>query len=145
MLMQTHEARLSALREELKRRGVDGFIVPISDEYMSEYVGDYAQRLAWLTGFGGSAGFAAVTLDHAAIFVDGRYTVQVREQVDGNLFAYKSVPADTLSGWLAEVCESGARFIEAELPRLEALAEPDDAAGDVDELNGFFRRYALAA
>ena len=60
MLMQTHEARLAALREELKRRGLDGFIVPISDEHMSEYVGDYAQRLRWLTGFGGSAGFAAV-------------------------------------------------------------------------------------
>ncbi|MBA4046306.1 MAG: X-Pro aminopeptidase [Erythrobacter sp.] len=110
MLMQTHEARLAALREELKRRGVDGFIVPISDEHMSEYVGDYAQRLGWLTGFGGSAGFAAVTLDHAAIFVDGRYTVQVRDQVDGNLFAYKSVPAESLAGWLTEVCEDGARI-----------------------------------
>lgn len=110
MLMQTHEARLAALREELKRRGLDGFIVPISDEHMSEYVGDYAQRLRWLTGFGGSAGFAAVTLNHAAIFVDGRYTVQVREQVDGTLFDYKSVPADTLAGWLAEVSESGARI-----------------------------------
>ena len=110
MLMQTHEARLAALREELKRRGLDGFIVPISDEHMSEYVGDYAQRLRWLTGFGGSAGFAAVTLTHAAIFVDGRYTVQVREQVDGSLFAYKSVPADTLAGWLADVCESGAKI-----------------------------------
>ncbi len=108
MLMQTHEARLAALREELKRRGVDGFIVPISDEYMSEYVGDYAQRLAWLTGFGGSAGFAAVTLDHAAIFVDGRYTVQVRDQVDEKLFDYKSLPTDTLGGWLAEVCADGA-------------------------------------
>ncbi|KPQ31856.1 MAG: Xaa-Pro aminopeptidase PepP, partial [Porphyrobacter sp. HL-46] len=110
MLMQTHEARLSALREELKRRGVDGFIIPISDEHMSEYVGDYAQRLHWLTGFGGSAGFAAVTLNHAAIFVDGRYTVQVREQVDGQLFDYKSVPADSLGGWLTEVCEGGARI-----------------------------------
>ena len=110
MLMQTHESRLAALREELKRRGVDGFIVPISDEHMSEYVGDYAQRLGWLTGFGGSAGFAAVTLDRAAIFVDGRYTVQVREQVDGTLFDYKSVPADSLAGWLTEVCESGAKI-----------------------------------
>lgn len=110
MLMQTHEARLAALREELKRRGLDGFIIPISDEHMSEYVGDYAQRLAWLTGFRGSAGFAAVTLNHAAIFVDGRYTVQVREQVDGNLFEYRSVPKDTLAGWLGEVCESGARI-----------------------------------
>ncbi|MDZ4138951.1 MAG: aminopeptidase P family protein [Erythrobacter sp.] len=114
MLMQTHEARLAALRAELKRRGVDGFIIPISDEHMSEYVGDYAQRLNWLTGFGGSAGFAAVTLDHAAIFVDGRYTVQVRQQVDEKLFDYKSVPADTLAGWLAEVCaakdEGGAQI-----------------------------------
>jgi Xaa-Pro aminopeptidase len=110
MLMQTHEARLAALREELMRRGLSGFIIPISDEHMSEYVGDYAQRLAWLTGFRGSAGFAAVTLDHAAIFVDGRYTVQVREQVDGALFDYKSVPGDTLAGWLAEVCESGAQI-----------------------------------
>ena len=114
MLMQTPQlscsARLSALREELKRRALTGFIVPISDEHMSEYVGDYAQRLAWLTGFGGSAGFAAVTLTHAAIFVDGRYTVQVREQVDGNLFEYRAVPADTLAGWLGEVSESGARI-----------------------------------
>jgi Xaa-Pro aminopeptidase len=109
MLMQTHEARLAALREELKRRGLDGFIVPISDEHMSEYVGDYAQRLGWLTGFGGSAGFAAVTLTHAAIFVDGRYTVQVREQVDGNLFDYCNIPADSLAGWLAWACEEGAQ------------------------------------
>lgn len=110
MLMQTHEARLAALREELKRRGMDGFIVPISDEHMSEYVGDYAQRLGWLTGFGGSAGFAAVTLTHAAIFVDGRYTVQVREQVDGRLFDYCNIPADSLAGWLAKVTEEGARI-----------------------------------
>ncbi|MEM6494499.1 MAG: aminopeptidase P family protein [Pseudomonadota bacterium] len=108
MLMQTHEARLTALRKELERRELDGFVVPISDEHMSEYVGEYAQRLAWLTGFGGSAGFAAVTLTHAAIFVDGRYTVQVREQVDESLFAYRSIPSDTLAGWLAEVCEAGA-------------------------------------
>lgn len=109
MLMQTHKAHLAALREELKRCNLDGFIIPISDEHMSEYVGDYAQRLAWLTGFGGSAGFAAVTLNDAAIFVDGRYTVQVREQVDESLFAYRSIPSDTLAAWLKEVCESGAK------------------------------------
>ena len=66
MLMQTHEARLAALRQELKRRGLDGFIIPISDEHMSEYVGAYAQRLAWLTGFGGSAGSVVVLADSAA-------------------------------------------------------------------------------
>jgi len=110
MLMHPHEARLAALRAELARRGFEGFIVPISDEHMSEYVGAYAQRLAWLTGFGGSAGFAAVTQARAAIFVDGRYTVQVRAQVAGELFDYKNIPADSLAGWLAEVCAPGARI-----------------------------------
>jgi len=110
MLMQTHEARLAALREELKRRDLTGFIVPISDEHMSEYVGDYAQRLAWLTGFGGSAGFAVVTLDSAAIFVDGRYTVQVREQVDESLFEYRNIPADSLGDWLKQNSVAGARI-----------------------------------
>ena len=108
MLMQTHEARLSALREELKRRGLDGFVVPISDEHMSEYIGGYAQRLAWLTGFGGSAGSAAVLADTAAIFVDGRYTVQVRDQVDEKLFEYQSVPATSPAKWLAENVREGA-------------------------------------
>ena len=102
MLMQTHEARLTALREELKKRGLDGFVVPISDEHMSEYIGSYAQRLHWLTGFGGSAGTAVVLADKAAIFTDGRYTVQVREQVDGKLFDYQSVPATSPAKWLGE-------------------------------------------
>ncbi len=110
MLMQTHEARLSALREELKRRDLAGFVVPISDEHMSEYVGDYAQRLAWLTGFGGSAGFAVVTLDHAAMFVDGRYTVQVRDQVDGALYEYCSIPGDSFTAWLAKNTAQGAKI-----------------------------------
>jgi Xaa-Pro aminopeptidase len=106
---------LSALRQELKSRGLDGFIVPISDEHMSEYVGAYAQRLAWLTGFGGSAGSVAVLADAvdgpgAAIFVDGRYTVQVRDQVDAKLFEYRSVPKDTIGGWLADNAANGARI-----------------------------------
>jgi Xaa-Pro aminopeptidase len=75
--------RLSALRAELAAQGLDGFVIPISDEHMSEYVGAYAQRLEWLTGFGGSAGTAVVLTQSAAIFVDGRYTLQVRDQVDG--------------------------------------------------------------
>ncbi|MBO6642445.1 MAG: aminopeptidase P family protein [Altererythrobacter sp.] len=110
MLMQTHEARLDALRQELKRREIDGFIIPISDEHVSEYVGAYAQRLEWLTGFGGSAGSAAVLLETAAIFVDGRYTVQVREQVDEKLFEYRSVPKDTIGGWIAANASEGARI-----------------------------------
>ena len=110
MLMQTHEARLDALRKELARQGLDGFVIPISDEHLSEYVGGYAQRLAWLTGFGGSAGTAAVLRNTAAMFVDGRYTLQVRDQVDGRLYAYKSVPQDRIGDWLAENSSEGARI-----------------------------------
>ncbi|MDE2434821.1 MAG: aminopeptidase P family protein [Sphingomonadales bacterium] len=110
MLMNTHEARLDALRKELKKRGLDGFVVPISDEHMSEYVGAYAQRLGWLTGFGGSAGSAAVLADKAAMFVDGRYTLQVQEQVDGRLYEYQSVPATSIAAWLAANAPAGARI-----------------------------------
>ncbi|WP_374411430.1 aminopeptidase P family protein [Novosphingobium colocasiae] len=115
MLMNTHEARLDALRKELKNRGLDGFVVPISDEHMSEYVGAYAQRLAWLTGFGGSAGTAVVLTDTAAdpaaaMFVDGRYTLQVRDQVDGRLYAYESVPQTSVAKWLSAHAPEGARI-----------------------------------
>ena len=110
MLMHTHEARLKALRDELRKRGLDGFVVPISDEHMSEYVGAYAQRLAWLTGFGGSAGTAAVLINEAAIFVDGRYTLQVREQVEERLFSYQSVPQTSVAAWLGEHAPAGARI-----------------------------------
>ena len=110
MLMHTHENRLKALREELARQGLDGFVIPISDEHMSEYVGAYAQRLAWLTGFGGSAGTAVVLKDKAAIFVDGRYTLQVREQVDGRLYDYVGVPQTPVARWLGEHAPDGAKI-----------------------------------
>ena len=110
MLMNTHEARLAALREELKTRGLDGFVVPISDEHMSEYVGAYAQRLAWLTGFGGSAGSAAVMANEAAVFVDGRYTLQVRDQVEERLFSHQSTLTTNLIEWLAAHAFAGARI-----------------------------------
>ena len=110
MLMNTHESRLGALRKELKSRDLQGFVVPISDEHMSEYVGSYAQRLAWLTGFGGSAGTAAVLADEAAIFVDGRYTLQVREQVDGAFYSYESVPQTSVAKWLAAHISEGAKI-----------------------------------
>ena len=110
MLMQTHEARLDGLRKELARRGLDGFVIPISDEHMSEYVGSYAQRLNWLTGFGGSAGSAAVLQDRAAMFTDGRYTVQVREQVNGALYDYEDVPATSPAKWIAAHAPDGAKI-----------------------------------
>ncbi len=110
MLMHTHEARLDALRKQLAKDGLDGFVIPISDEHMSEYVGSYAQRLEWLTGFGGSAGTAVVLADKAAIFVDGRYTLQVRDQVDGKLWSYESVPQTSVAVWLGEHAPQGARI-----------------------------------
>ena len=110
MLMQTHQARLTALREELGRRGLDGFVIPISDEHLSEYVGAYAQRLEWLTGFGGSAGLAVVLKEKAAIFTDGRYTLQVRDQVDGRLYDYCAIPQDKPGEWLAANAPEGARI-----------------------------------
>ncbi|MBX9884473.1 MAG: aminopeptidase P family protein [Novosphingobium sp.] len=108
--MNTHEARLDALRKELARQQLDGFVIPISDEHMSEYVGAYAQRLAWLTGFGGSAGTAVVLRDKAAIFVDGRYTLQVREQVDGRLYDYESVLQTSIAAWLGANAPEGSRI-----------------------------------
>jgi Xaa-Pro aminopeptidase len=102
--------RLAALRGELSRQGLDGFIIPISDEHMSEYVGAYAQRLAWLTGFNGSAGTAAVLAEKAAIAIDGRYELQVRDQVPGDLYDYVDTPKATLSGWLAGNAPQGARI-----------------------------------
>lgn len=108
--MSSHTARLVALRSQLAAQQLDGFVVPISDEHMSEYVGGYAQRLAWLTGFGGSAGTAVVLADQAAMFVDGRYTLQVREQVDPAHWSYQSVPATSIAEWLGSHAAKGARI-----------------------------------
>ena len=107
--MSTHEARLAALRAQLKRDRLDGFVVPLTDEHMSEYVGAYAQRLAWLTGFQGSAGSAVVLSEQAAIFTDGRYTLQVREQVSPDHWGYVEVPETSIASWLAEHAPQGAR------------------------------------
>src|ERR1700756_1877702 len=78
--------RLAALRKELAKRGLTGFLVPRADEHQGEYVPPRAERLRWLTGFTGSAGLAVVLADKAAVFVDGRYTLQVRSQTDTNLY-----------------------------------------------------------
>ncbi len=108
--MSSYEDRLKALREELARRRLDGFVVPLTDEHMSEYVGAYARRLAWLTGFQGSAGSAVVLPAEAAIFVDGRYTLQVREQVDGQHWSYQSVPQTSTAQWLEQHAPDGGRI-----------------------------------
>ena len=85
------ESRLAALRAELARRSLDGFVVPLSDEHQGEYVARRSQRLAWLTGFTGSAGMAIVLAEQAALFIDGRYTLQAAAQVDGSLYEHRHI------------------------------------------------------
>ncbi|MDF2385537.1 aminopeptidase P family protein [Nostoc ellipsosporum NOK] len=108
--MSSYADRLKALREQLKRDRLDGFVVPLTDEHMSEYVGAYAQRLGWLTGFQGSAGTAVVLPQEAAIFTDGRYTLQVRQQVSAEDWEYVGVPATSVSGWLGAHAPDGGRI-----------------------------------
>jgi Xaa-Pro aminopeptidase len=103
-------ARLAALRGELTRRGLDGFVVPRTDEHQSEYVAPAFERLAWLTGFTGSWGTAIVLADEAAIFVDGRYTVQVREQVDTKAFTPEHLIETPPDQWLAKHLKQGAKL-----------------------------------
>ncbi len=108
--MLTHKDRLTALRTQISADKLDGFVVPLTDEHMSEYVGSYAQRLAWLTGFEGSAGSAVILADEAAIFTDGRYTLQVRDQVDADLYSFQNVPKVRVADWLADHVKSGQRI-----------------------------------
>jgi Xaa-Pro aminopeptidase len=108
--MSSYADRLAALREQLKSEKLDGFVVPLTDEHMSEYVGSYAQRLQWLTGFKGSAGSAVVLPEEAAIFVDGRYTLQVRQQVSADDWSYQSVPETSVTDWLKDHAAKGARI-----------------------------------
>ena len=102
--------RLAALRAEINRRGADGFLVPVADEHQSEFPPPRARRLEWLTGFGGSAGLAVVLRERAAIFVDGRYTLQVRAQVDTALFEPRHIIEEPPADWLAAVLPAGARL-----------------------------------
>jgi len=103
-------ARVAALRAELKRRGLDGFVVPRADRFQNEYVPPSDERLAWLTGFTGSAGAAIVLADRAAIFVDGRYQVQVREEVDEKIFAVAHLVEDPPPAWIEANLPAGAKL-----------------------------------
>jgi Xaa-Pro aminopeptidase len=101
---------LPRLRKALKAAGLDGFIVPHEDEWQNEYVPPAYDRLAWVTGFTGSAGAAVVLADEAAVFVDGRYTLQVRAQVDGDLFAYRDLVDGGVPAYLRERGKQGQRI-----------------------------------
>jgi Xaa-Pro aminopeptidase len=102
--------RAAALRDELKRRGLDGFVVPRADEHQNEYVPACAERLLWLTGFSGSAGLAVVLMDRAAIFVDGRYTLQAPEQVDAKVFVPQHLLDAPPTAWIEKHLPRGGRL-----------------------------------
>ncbi|MGV8996712.1 MAG: aminopeptidase P family protein [Parvibaculaceae bacterium] len=102
--------RATRLRDELRARGLDGFLIPRADEHQGEYVPPHAERLRWLTGFSGSAGLAIVLLDKAAIFIDGRYTLQVRGQTDIKVFDPKHLIEEPPSQWVEANLPKGAKL-----------------------------------
>jgi len=101
--------RLGALQAELERRGLAAYLVPKSDEYMLEYAPPSSERLAWLTGFTGSAGMAVVARQRAALFVDGRYTDQAQRQTPVTLYEHQHLTQEPPSAWLARVLGKGDR------------------------------------
>jgi Xaa-Pro aminopeptidase len=106
----TGAARLTLLRAEMAEAGVDAFLVPRADAHQGENVAPRDERLAWLTGFTGSAGLAVVTRDRAGVFVDGRYRLQVRDQADPAQFAFLRHPEDKPADWLIEALPGGGRL-----------------------------------
>lgn len=103
-------ARLAALREELARRKLTGFVIPRADQQQNEYVPPSEERLAWLTGFTGSAGLAVVLAQEAAVFVDGRYSLQAAKQVDAKAWAVESLTDPPPETWLSAHLKSGDRL-----------------------------------
>ena len=103
-------ARLAALCAELKRRGLDGFVVPRADRQQNEYLPASEARLAWLTGFTGSAGAVVVLAERAVLFVDGRYTVQAAAQIDAKLFTIEHLVDSPPQQWLEQNLKSGAKL-----------------------------------
>src|SRR5688572_17051556 len=126
-------ARLALLRQRLAREGLAGLVIPRGDEHQGEYVPARAERLAWLTGFTGSAGEAVVLAGRAAVFVDGRYTEQAREQVDAALFERKHLidepPEDFIKKYLPKGGKLGIDPWLFSKERAQRLARAAEAAG----------------
>ncbi|MEQ9122184.1 MAG: aminopeptidase P family N-terminal domain-containing protein, partial [Alphaproteobacteria bacterium] len=102
--------RIAALRAALRVAGFDGWIQPRADEHQGEYVPPSAARLAWLTGFTGSAGLAVVLLEKAAVFSDGRYTIQLRDQIDPDVFEARHVTDEPPGDWISANLPKGGRL-----------------------------------
>src|SRR5690606_30421159 len=102
--------RVLRLRQELRRQELDGFLVPRADEHQGEYVAAASERLQWLTGFTGSAGAALVLASRAILFVDGRYTLQARAQVDAATFDIDSLVENPPAKWLEANARAGMKI-----------------------------------
>ncbi len=126
--MQTNTP-LSALRQWLRAQSLDGIIVPRADAFQSENCAPHDNQLAWLTGFDGSAGHALILADRALMFVDGRYQVQVREQVDLHAFEILHLHNDPLAAWLHDNLPTGARIAFEALLMTPAQYEALQASG----------------
>jgi Xaa-Pro aminopeptidase len=126
--------RLGRLRAELARRGVQGFLVPRADEHQNEYTPSHAQRLAWLTGFTGSAGLAVVLPAAAAVFIDGRYTLQAEAEVDGALYLRRHLTEQPASEWVAATLKPGETL--GYDPRLHTIGEVERFRAAAEKAGG---------
>ncbi len=128
---ETGAARLKDLRDELAKEDFDGFLIPRADAHQGEYVTDHDNRLAWLTGFTGSAGFCAALNDRAGVFIDGRYTLQAQTQVDLECFTPVSWPSTQLAEWLMDALPNGGKI--AFDPWLHTLSEIEKLRADLSK------------
>ena len=101
-MTQTIEQKLTAIRQHMATANLDAFIVPRADEYLGEYVPEHNQRLLWCSDFTGTAGTVIILKDRAAIFTDGRYTIQVKQQVNAQFFEFYHLIDTPHMAWLSE-------------------------------------------
>ena len=126
---QTTARRLTALRAAMRKAGVDGYLVAHGDEHQGEYNAPYAERLKWLTGFTGSAGLVIVLADRAVMFVDGRYTLQVKTQVNGALFEFAHLVDAPPGKWLVKNLAKDSKLgFDPRLHTLQGLTRLEEAA-----------------
>ncbi|MGI2259267.1 aminopeptidase P family protein [Shewanella sp. GXUN23E] len=126
-------SRLNAVRSDMAQAGLAAFIIPRADEYLGEYVPAHNERLEWISGFTGSAGAVIVLTDSAAIFTDGRYTVQVRQQVDASQFAFESLTDTPLADYLADTLPAGSKVgVDARLHTLAWFEQAQERLAKAD-------------
>ena len=128
--------RLQRLRQALAAEELNGFLLPRSDEFQNEYVAPDAEQLLWLTGFSGSWGTAAVLMDKAALFIDGRYTLQAAAQVDGSAYEIVNIADCSIANWLKQNLKSGDRL--GYDPRLHTVAQIDELKACVEGVGAHF-------